>query len=117
MSNRKAKQRQSKPWVNNSILKEIKKRDKIYKKLKKNTDFSKQESLKTKLRIQKNKVKEVLRSAKKLYFTDYFTKHNSNAKKVWEGINLIIHTKSKKKQSINCLEIKKQWRKQNNHKP
>ena len=62
--------------------------------------------MKTKLRIQKNKVKEVLHSAKKLYFTDYFTKHNSNAKKVWEGINLIIHTKSKKKQSINCLEVK-----------
>ena len=72
MSNRKAKQRQSKPWVNDSILKEIKKRDKIYKKMKNNTDESKTEILKMKLRIQKNKVKEVIRSAKKIYFTDYF---------------------------------------------
>ena len=65
----------------------------------------KKDELKIKLRIQKHKVKEILRSAKKVFFTEYFTKHNKNSKKLWEGVNLIIHTKSKKKQTLNCLEV------------
>ena len=55
MSNRKAKQRQSKPWVNNSILKEIKKRDKIYKKLKKNTDLANKRALKLNLEYRRTR--------------------------------------------------------------
>jgi len=45
-----------------------------------------------------------LRTSKKLYFSKYFEENSKNAKKLWEGVNQILASKSKPKNSINCLE-------------
>ena len=94
------------PWINNNILKEIKDRDKLYSKHKKATDTARKEELSLQLRNQKIKVKNLLQLSKKQYFSQYFQDHSANAKKLWEGVNQIIASKSKPNSSINCLEIK-----------
>ena len=56
------------------------------------------------LKIQKTKVKNLLRLAKKQYFTNYFHENSTNVKKLWEGVNQIIASKPKPNTTINCLE-------------
>ena len=56
------------------------------------------------MKNQKNKVKNLLRLSKKQYFSNYFHEHSNNAKKLWEGVNQIITSKSKSTSAINCLE-------------
>jgi len=103
LSNKEKKLRHN-PWITNHILKEIKDRDKLYTKHKKATDTTRKEELALQLRNQKNKVKNLLQMSKKQYFTKYFHDHNTNAKKLWEGVNQIIASKPKPNSSINCLE-------------
>jgi len=95
------------PWITNETIKEIKIRDKLYSKHKKATDLFRKEDLALQLRNQKNKVKHLLRTSKKHYFSKYFEENSRNAKKLWEGVNQILASKkSKPYSSINCLEIK-----------
>ena len=105
LSNKEKKLKHN-PWINNNILKEIKDRDKLYSKHKKATDTARKEELSLQLRNQKIKVKNLLQLSKKQYFSQYFQDHSANAKKLWEGVNQIIASKSKPNSSINCLEIK-----------
>ena len=105
LSNKERKLKNN-PWINNQIFKEIKDRDKLYSKHKKTTDIVRKEDLALQLKNQKNKVKNLLQLSKKQYFSDYFQKHSTNAKKLWEGVNQIIASKSKPNSTINCLEIK-----------
>jgi len=101
----KEKQLKHNPWINHQILKEIKDRDKLYSKHKKATDTARKEDLALQLRNQKSKVKNLLQLSKKEYFSKYFQEHCSNAKKLWEGVNEIIASKSKPNSTINCLEV------------
>ena len=104
LSNKEVKSKHN-PWITNETLKEIKLRDKLYSRHKKATDFNRKEDLELQLRNQKTKVKNLLRSSKKLYFSKYFLENSSNAKKLWEGVNLILASKTKPIGSINCLEV------------
>ena len=56
------------------------------------------------MRNQKIKVKNILRSSKKLYYSKYFLENSKNAKKLWEGVNQILYSKTKTHSSIECLE-------------
>ena len=96
----------SKPWITNGILKSIKVRDSIYRRLMKAKNQIRKENLQHRLRHYKNKIKNLIRSSKHNYFKKYFADNNKNAKKLWEGINEIISSKTKTKTTINCLEIK-----------
>ena len=104
LSNKELKSKHN-PWITNEILKEIKIRDKLYSKQKKATDIIRKEDLQLQLRNQKNKVRNLLRSSKKIYFSKYFEENSRNAKKLWEGVNRILSSKSKSNKSIDCLEV------------
>ena len=104
LSNKERKLKHN-PWITNEILKEIKIRDKLYAKHKKVTDIIRREDLQLQLRNQKNKVRNLLRSSKKMYFSKYFEDNSRNAKKLWEGVNQILSSKSNSNRSINCLEV------------
>jgi len=103
LSNKEVKLKHN-PWINNQILKEIKDRDKLYCKHKKCTDLTRKDTLALQLKNQKVKVKNLLRLSKKHYFSNYFQQHSSNAKKLWEGVNQIIASRTKPNSAINCLE-------------
>ena len=104
LSNKEIKLKHN-PWINNHILKEIKVRDKLYCKHKKAMDILGKGELALQLKNQKNKVNNLIRLSKKQYFSNYFQEHSTNAKKLWEGVNKIIASKSKSSSAINCLEI------------
>ena len=80
LSNKELKLKHN-PWITNGILKEIKLRDKLYKQNKKATDRIRKENLALQLRNKKIKVKNLLRSSKKKYFSKYFEENSRNAKK------------------------------------
>ena len=72
----------------------------------KNKNQTKKDNLQSKLTYYKNKIKNLIRSSKKKYFTKYFTQNSNNAKKLWKGINLITSSRSKSHDTINCFELK-----------
>ena len=82
-----------KPWIDKELLSEIREKNKLYKnKIKKPNTENKEN-----YRIQKNKVTKLLRIKKKKYYNNYFTKHKTDSKKLWKGINLALEkTKHKK---------------------
>ena len=49
----------------------------------------------------KQKVFNIIRSSKKLHYKKYFQLCTNNAKKIWAGVNEIIHNKSRKVDAIN----------------
>ena len=95
----------SKPWITKGILKSIGIRDSIYRRLMKAKNQIRKENLQHRLRHYKNKIKNLIRSSKHNYFKKYFAENNKNAKKLWEGINEIISSKTKSQITINSLEI------------
>ena len=96
----------SKLWITKGILKSIKVRDSIYRRLMKAKNNIRKEDLQHRLRHYKNKIKNLIRTSKHNYLKKYFAENNKNAKKLWEGINEIISSKTKPQTTINCLEIK-----------
>ena len=103
LSKKQLKQR-DKPWIDNDILKSIKDKDNIYRKLISEKNPTRRESYKADCNKRKNEITKNIRLKKKAYYKTYFQKHSQNAKKMWSGINEIIHTKSKNKNSPNCIE-------------
>jgi effector-binding domain-containing protein len=103
LSKKQLKQR-DKPWIDNDILKSIKDKDNVYRKLISEKNPTRRESYKADCNKRKNEITKNIRLKKKAYYKTYFQKHSQNAKKMWAGINEIIHTKSKNNNSPNCIE-------------
>lgn len=78
------------PWISAGILQSIKRKNKLYKKyLRDASDDG------THFRIYRNKLKHVIRIAKKNYFSSKFNSCKNDLKRTWEVINNVLH-KSKK---------------------
>jgi len=45
----------------------------------------------------------LIRKSKRKYYFDFFTEHNSNIKKTWEGIRQLVNVNKKKSVSIKLL--------------
>ena len=88
------RKQQLKPWISNGILKSISTKNSLYKKFIKTKDnfwFQR-------YKIYKNKLNHVIRLSKKLYHLSYFETYKNNSKKIWQGINDLLH-KNKAKNS------------------
>ena len=81
-----------KPWIDRHIQKLIKDKDCIYSKYLKN----KSKFWYIRYRSLCDIVKSEIASNKKKYFDWYFKSNIDNSKKIWKGINEIIHNKSSK---------------------
>ena len=46
-----------------------------------------------------------IRISKKAHYESFFTEHNNNIKKVWQGIKEIVNIKSKNLNNPTCIEI------------
>ena len=87
------------PWITKGILKSMRKRDQLYK------DFtlSKDNEIFIKYKEYRNMILTLTRRSKKNHFLSYFTEHQSNVKKTWEGIKSIINISKKKNTQFNKL--------------
>ena len=83
---------QQQPWISKHIQNEMRIRDIMHKKYLR----SKSSYWFNRFKLYRNRVKKMIFISKKKYYTEYFTKHERNSKKIWEGIGSIIHKKSKK---------------------
>ena len=80
-----------KPWITKGIQKSIGKKDVLYKKyLKSKSTFWHKRYI-----LYRNRIKQLIFFAKKKYYTSYFDRFEKNSKKVWAGINSIIHKSTK----------------------
>ena len=93
ISNRKAKHVIFKPWIDRKLVTEIKHKNSLYRKQKKLHN----ETNMTDYKIQKNKVTKLLRSKKRKYFSEYFSKYRQDTRKMWDGINLALEQTRHKK--------------------
>ena len=94
-----------KPWLNTTIRAAIQKRDKLFSELKNKDSVEIRNSLKEQVKLEKNKIKQMIRASKKAYYGNMFQVNSGNTKKLWKGINSLIG-KGNSKDAINCIEIK-----------
>ena len=79
----------NKPWIGRRIQKLIKEKDHLYSKyVKKQSNF-----WYNRYRTISNIIKKNITEGKKRYFTWYFQANIDNSKKIWKGINEIVHNK------------------------
>ena len=82
--------RKFKPWITNGILKSISRKNRLYNKyMKTKNEFNKQHIF-TEYKALRNRVNELTRISKTMYYQSYFSEHNNNRKKVREGIMELI---------------------------
>ena len=94
MSNREFKRRY-KPWITNGILNSISRKNKLYNRYSKIKDTNLKQQVFTEYKALRNTTNELLRVSKKAHFTSFFTEHNNNIKKVWQGIKEIVNIKTR----------------------
>lgn len=94
-----------KPWVSKSILKDMKKRDKIFIKYVKEKHKLKKDLLWEEYKVKRNLLNEPLRKSKNRFYLNFFETNKQNCKKTWEGINNIMNPRrSRNKTSPTTLE-------------
>lgn len=91
----------NKHWFNHSIKQLIKKRDKMYKKMKK---FPNNENC-SKFKKLKNKVTLVIQKTKKHYISNRFRNAQNNPKKTWNIINSLVSYKTNKTTKLSKIII------------
>ena len=102
----KAKLKQiTKPWIKDDIIQLIKIKDRLHAQYIKEKDHIKKIQILNDYKLKKNEITKTIRSSKRNYYNEYFTKHNKNVKKLWVGINQIINNNKIKENGPACIEI------------
>ena len=101
---KKQVQQKQKPWIGFDIIKKINIKDKMYKKLINEDDQTRKEQLTSEYKKQKNDITKLIRQSKKIYYQAYFEKNSRNLKKLWEGVNTVIRTKTRTPITISYIE-------------
>ena len=89
----KEKNKNNKPWLYNSLIKCINKKNKMYKKMIKNKSFTKINYYKK----YKNILTSLLRLSEKLYYSNKINNNKNNIKYTWSIINNLINPNLGKK--------------------
>lgn len=87
----KKKNKPKMPWITKAILRSIRKRNKLYKTYLTNPTFYNNNKYKT----YRNKLTNIIRISRKMYYSDQFDKAKSNMKYTWDVINDLIGKKGK----------------------
>ena len=88
--NKKDLKLKSKPWINNNILRMIKRRDKLFERKKRQP---KNEDIQRLYRLFRNRVNFEVKKSRKLYYKEYFQMYKNNVSKIWNGIREIVNTR------------------------
>ena len=100
-------QLQSKPWINQKILKMINEREKLYKMYLKTKDLSLKQSFHEKYKEQRNKTREATRISQKEFLQTFFAKNIKNIKNTWKGIKSVININSSNRKQPSSLMVNK----------
>ena len=79
----------------------MKKCDQLYKDASSEKDPDKKKSIFSKYKQYRNMIISLIRKSKRKFYINYFTEHNNNIKKTWEGIRQLVNINKKK-----CFSIK-----------
>lgn len=85
----------SKPWITKGIRRSIKIKNKLLVEGDRNS-----------YKFYRNKIANLIRLSKKLYFHNFFSENIKNIKKTWQGINSLINNNKKSNKSIIGLNDK-----------
>ena len=91
-----------KPWVNNYIIKLVKKKNKLFNRFVKNPTKKTQKSY----TIVKNTVAQKIRSCKRNYYRRVFHSSRTDPKSMWKNVDKIIQSKNKKSNNIKTITDK-----------
>ena len=89
--NKKQMNKLSKPWINNSILKMIKHRDRLFQEKK---DDPSNFYIKGTYKLFCNRITREIKKAKMEYFKQLFEDNLNNMKKTWQGIKTLNNNAS-----------------------
>ena len=92
----------SKPWIKSDLAKMIQIKNKLFERKKRQPSNLNIKILYNKFR---NRVDRELKKAKKSHYTEYFSTHSSNIRKIWQGIRSIVNVKNKVNQGLSQLNI------------
>ena len=77
----------NKPWMTPHIVKQIKLRNKIFERKKRQPE---NENIQIVFKLLRNRINRESK-AKIKYYTQYFDEYKNNTKKIWEGIRKIVN--------------------------
>ena len=77
--------RKYKPWISDEIIRKIKHKNKIFKKYVNCKNTIRKQELNIEYKILKNKLTELTRQNKKIYYENYFSYNKKNLKKSGRG--------------------------------
>lgn len=98
---KKIKRRDECPWINQDLIKQIKIRNKLYKQYRK---YPQNEHYKTDYNTAKSNTSDMLRKAKKEYYSTKFEKYKLQTAKTWNIINKELNTNRKTTKDIEKIE-------------
>jgi hypothetical protein len=94
------------PWITSGILVSLKKRDGMYRQLKKlNPNSEKYNTLNINLHTYNNILKKLQRNSKFSYYNEMFSKCKNDARKSWKLINTLIGNTRSKNNICNIFTI------------
>ena len=85
-----------KPWITKGIKTSIYQRDKIFKLFLKCKDENLKSEYHHQYKNYRNRITGLIRTSKRIYFKNFFQANINNSKHVWQGINSLINSKSKR---------------------
>ena len=97
--------RKQKPWINNEILRKIKKRDKTHGKYLKSNDESKKNELLAKYKDLRKEVTTLVKNSKIEHYQNLFSENSNDLRTTWRGIKSIININSRETISSTALKI------------
>ena len=88
---------QHKPWLTKGLLTSIKLKNKYYKKFLKTKD----KFWYCRYKYYRDLINHLIRKSKTTHFKAYFSQFNNNCKKLWQGINYVLNSKSTSNSNAN----------------
>ena len=104
LTNREFKRRY-KPWLSNGILNSINRKNKLFNKYSKMKNSVLKQQIFNEYKTLRNSINELTRISKKSYYKSFFTEHNLNIKKIWQGIKEIVNINSKNNNTPTSIEV------------
>ena len=91
-------------WITSGILKSIEFKDKLYKRLKTySPENSEYERLKHNLKLYNGYLNQCIRTAKKQFYHNEFSKYKNDVRKTWDTLKEIINKKTFKSDFPSCF--------------
>ena len=78
-------------------------RDKLYKSFVLEKNNIQKDNIFQKYKKYRNMILTLTRKSKKVYYSNYFSQHNSNIKKTWEGIRELVNMNKKKSNNVRMI--------------